>query len=60
MDTADRLNTIEKLLAEKVELLKRLDGKILDLCDVGDIVQEINETEEVYSRVCDVICKQRV
>ena len=29
-DTTDRLNTIQKLLAEKVELLKRLDGKILD------------------------------
>ena len=52
-DTTDRLNTIEKLLTEKVELLKELDVKILDLCDVEDIVQEINETEEVYSRVCD-------
>ena len=45
----DRLNTIEKLLTEKVELLKELDVKFLDLCDVEDIVQEINETEEVYS-----------
>ena len=55
--TTDRLNTIEKLLTEKVELLKQLDVKILDLCDVEDIVQEINETEEVYLRVCDVRVK---
>ena len=51
------MNTIEKLLTEKVELLKELDVKILDLCSVEDIVQEINETEEVYSRVCDVRVK---
>ena len=57
MDTTDRLNTIEKLLTEKVELLKELDVKILDLCDVEDIVHGINETEEVYSRVCDVRVK---
>ena len=56
-DTTDRLNTIEKLLTEKVELLKELDVKILDLCDVEDIVQEINEIEEVFSRVCDVRVK---
>ena len=56
-DTTDRLNTIEKLLTEKVELLKELDVKILDMSDVENIVQEINETEEVYSRVCDVRVK---
>ena len=56
-DTTDRLNTIEKLLTVKVELLKELDVKILDLCDVEDTVQEINETVEVYSRVCDVRVK---
>ena len=37
--------------------MKELDVKILDLCDVEDIVQEINETEELYSRVCDVKVK---
>ena len=51
------MNTIEKLLTEKVELLKELDVEILDLCDVEYIVQVINETEEVYSRVCDVRVK---
>ena len=50
-------NSIEKLLNEKVELLKGLDVKILDLCQVEDIVQEINETEEVYARVCDIKVK---
>ncbi len=51
---SERLNTIGSLLNEKIERLKELDCQILDLCDVADIVKVIDETEEIYSRVCDV------
>ncbi len=54
---SERLNTIGSLLNEKIERLKELDCQILDLCDVADIVKDIDETEEVYSRVCDVQVK---
>ena len=54
---SERLNTIRSLLNEKIERLKELDCQILDLCDAADIVKDIDETEEVYSRVCDVQVK---
>ncbi len=55
--TSERLSTISDLLSEKIGLLKQLDSQILDICDVADIVREIEETEEVYSRACDIRVK---
>jgi hypothetical protein len=41
-------------LNNKIEQLKQLDVEMLALCNVDDIVQEINETEETFSRICDI------
>ena len=50
----DRLRTLSNLLNEKIVRLKQLDAEILQLCEVEDIEREIEETEEIYSRACDV------
>ena len=52
--TRERLRTIATLLNEKTTLLKELDAKVLELCDVSEIEREIEETDEIYSRTCDV------
>ena len=49
-----RLRTLSNLLNEKIVRLKQFDAEILQLCEVEDIEREIEETEEIYSRVCDV------
>ena len=49
-----RLRTIESLLNEKITKLKELDAQILELCEIEEIVQEIEVTEDIYSRACDV------
>ncbi|XP_028409239.1 uncharacterized protein LOC114531823 [Dendronephthya gigantea] len=54
---SERLNTVGRLLNEKIEKVRDLDSQILELCDVAEIVQEIEESEEVYSRACDVKAK---
>ncbi len=56
-NTTERLRTIANLLKEKIEQVKQLDREILDLCDVSVVVQEIEESEGVYSRACDVQAK---
>jgi hypothetical protein len=53
----ERLKTIASLLNKKIEHVKELDSEILDLCDVSIIEREIEESEEVYSRMCDVQAK---
>ena len=53
-NTMERLRTIANLLNGKIERVRQLDSEILDLCDVSVIVQEIEESEDVYSRACDV------
>ena len=35
-------------------LLKGLDEKILDVCDVDDIGDETEEADKLYSRILDV------
>lgn len=50
----DRLSTIANLLNEKINRLKELDVQVLELCDVTDIEQEIEETEDIFSRTSDV------
>ena len=42
----DRLRTIANLLDEKMVQLKQLYTKVLELCEIDDIVQEIEDTEE--------------
>ena len=39
---------------EKSKIVKGLDEKILDVCEVDDIGNEIEEADELYSRILDV------
>jgi hypothetical protein len=48
-----RLNTINGLLEEKLRFVKELDQKIIEICEVVDIASEIDEAEELVSRVLD-------
>ena len=48
-----RLNTISGLLKEKLRFVKELDEKIIEICEVVDISSEIDEAEELVSRVLD-------
>ena len=48
-----RLNTISGLLEEKLRFVKELDEKIIEICEVVDISSEIDEAEELVSRVLD-------
>ena len=48
-----RLNTITGLLEGKLKFVKQLDEKIIEICEVKDIVAEIDEAEELVSRVLD-------
>ncbi len=50
----DRLSTVANLLNDKIRRLKELDAQILGLCEIDDIEREIEETEEMFSRVSDV------
>ena len=50
----DRLSTVANLLNDKIRRLKELDAQILGLCEIDDIEREIEETEEMFSRLSDV------
>lgn len=50
----DRLNTLHDLLEEKLMVVKQFDQEILELCEIKDIENEIEESEEINSRVLDV------
>jgi hypothetical protein len=56
-NTMERLKTIASLLNKKIQQVKELDIEILDLCDVSIIERGIEESEEVYSCMCDVQAK---
>ena len=47
----DRLTTLNKLLNEKLALVIKLDSEILEECDIKDIGKDIEESEEMKSRV---------
>ena len=47
----DRLTTLNKLLNEKLALVIKLDCEILEECDIKDIGKDIEESEEIKSRV---------
>ena len=49
-----RLQTISGLLDEKLRLIKDLDAQVLNLCELDDIVPEIEEADEVISRTLDI------
>ena len=53
--TRNRLVRIEKVLKEKTELIHDLDEKIIAVCKVEDIKEEIENTEDLKMRVMDAI-----
>jgi hypothetical protein len=53
-NTKDRLNTLHDLLEEKLQVVKKFDEEILQLCEVKEIENEIEISEELNSRVLDV------
>ena len=50
----DRLTTLDKLLNEKLALVKKLDDEILEECEIKDIGKDIEESEEITSRVYEI------
>ena len=53
--TRNRLVRIEKVLKEKTELIHDLDEKIIAVCKVEDIKEEIENAEDLKMRVMDAI-----
>lgn len=53
--TRNRLAHIEKILKEKTELIHDLDKKIIAVCKVEDIKEEIENAEDLKMRVMDAI-----
>ena len=49
----DRLRTIATMLDEKIKTIKDLDEHVLTLCAIEDIEREIEEADDIYSRVLD-------
>ena len=49
-----RLQTINTMLSAKLKIVKELDEQVLSLCDVEDISREIEEADDIISRVLDV------
>lgn len=50
----DRLSTIQGLLREKLDYIKRIDSEILEICEIKDIEKEIIEAEEINTRVLNI------
>ena len=49
-----RMWTICTILSEKKDILKTLDEKIVNLCEVEEIAKEIEEADEYMSRILDI------
>ena len=49
-----RLQTINTMLSAKLKIVKELDEQVLSLCEVEDISREIEEADDIISRVLDV------
>ena len=49
-----RLQTINIMLSDKLKIVKELDEQVLSLCEVEDISREIEEADDIISRVFDV------
>ena len=47
------LTTLDRLLDEKLKFVRKLDEKILEACSVESIAQDIEEAEEITSKVYD-------
>ncbi len=45
----ERLKTLHDLLEEKLQLVKKFDEEILQLCGVKEIKNEIEQSEELFT-----------
>jgi hypothetical protein len=45
----ERLKTLHDLLEEKLQLVKKFDEEILQLCEVKEIKNEIEQSEELFT-----------
>ena len=53
----DRLTTIQGLLREKLDYMKCLDNKILEICKIKDIDKEITDSEQINTQAVDMTKK---
>ena len=49
-----RLQTINTMLSDKLKIVKELNEQVLSLCEVEDISREIEEADDIISRVLDI------
>ena len=49
-----RLQTINTMLSDKLNFVKKLDEQVLSLCEAEDISREIEEADHIISRVLDI------
>ena len=49
----ERFTTLDRLLDEKLKFVRKLDEEILEACSVESIAQDIEEAEEITSKVYD-------
>ena len=49
-----RLITIQGMLREKLDYIKRLDSEILEISEIKDIDKEITDLEDFITRVLDM------
>ena len=55
MKTRNRLTRIDAMLQEKLQLISELDEKILNACEVDDIIKEVEDSEFFKMRLMDAI-----
>ena len=53
--TQNRLTRIDGILQEKLQLISELDEKILNDCEVDDIIKEVEDAEFFKMRLMDAI-----
>ena len=49
-----RLQTIDTMLQAKLTVVKTLDEQVLELCETAEISKEVDEADEIESRVLDM------
>ena len=49
-----RLQTVDTMLQAKITVVKPLDEQVLELCENAEIVKEVDEADEIESRVLDM------
>ena len=53
-DVKGRLKTISTMINEKITMVSSLDERVLGLCEIEEIVAEIEEADEIKSRTLDI------